>query len=78
MCTGRGENTRGEHGSCTQDPYPRCLMRGIALGLGIPLLAAALLWWLAGSDIGLARLISITVILLALGGWYLSRRQADD
>jgi hypothetical protein len=53
-------------------------MRGIALGLGIPLLAAALLWWLAGSDIGLARWISIAVIVLALGGWYLSRREDDS
>lgn len=52
-------------------------MKRIALGLGIPLVAAALLWWIPGSDMSQARWISLVVILLALGGWYLSTRQQD-
>lgn len=54
--------------------YSPMQMRGLALGVGLPLLAAAILWWLAGSDIALARWISVAVILLALGGWYLTQR----
>ena len=53
-------------------------MRRIALGLGIPLLAAARLWWLPGSDMAGARWISLVVIALALGGWYLSTRQDES
>jgi NADH:ubiquinone oxidoreductase subunit 4 (subunit M) len=52
-------------------------MRRIALGIGIPLLAAALLWWLPGSNMAGARWISVVVIVLALGGWYLSTREDD-
>ena len=39
----------------------------------VPLLGAALLWWIAGSDISMARWISIGVVVVALAGWYLSR-----
>ncbi|MGD2042382.1 MAG: hypothetical protein PVJ28_01955 [Acidimicrobiia bacterium] len=53
-------------------------MKRVAIGLGIPLLAAALLWWLPGSDMAEARWISLVVIALGLGGWYLSTRHDDD
>lgn len=53
-------------------------MRKIALGLGLPLVAAALLWWIPGSNMVEARWISLAVIALGLGGWYLSTRNEDD
>lgn len=46
------------------------------IGLGMPLTAVAILWWVSGSDVILTRWISLVVLVLALGGWYLSRR--DD
>ena len=52
----------------------RPFLRRLAVGLTVPLLGAALLWWIAGSDTNLARWISIAVIVAALGGWYLTRR----
>lgn len=42
-------------------------------GLTVPLVGAALLWWIAGSDTVLARWVAIIVIVGALVGWYLSR-----
>lgn len=51
------------------------MLRRIAIGLTIPLLAAAVLWWLAGSDLTLTRWISIGVIVLALAGWYFSQKK---
>lgn len=53
-------------------------LRRVAIGLTVPLIGAALLWWIAGSDIALARWISIVVIVVALIGWYLSQRQKHD
>ncbi|MEX1037853.1 MAG: hypothetical protein WDZ96_03240 [Acidimicrobiia bacterium] len=54
----------------------RMMLRRITIGLTIPLLAAAVLWWIAGSDLGLTRWISIGVIVLALAGWYFSQKRA--
>lgn len=51
------------------------MLRRIAIGLTIPLLAAAVLWWVSGSDLSQARWISVGVIVLALAGWYLSREK---
>lgn len=51
----------------------RVMLRRITIGLTVPLLAAAVLWWVSGSDLSQARWISIGVIVLALAGWYLSR-----
>lgn len=56
-------------------PDRRHPLRVLAIGLTVPLVGAALLWWIAGSDTGLARLIAAIVIVLALGGWYLSKRE---
>lgn len=49
------------------------VLRRIAIGLTVPLLAAAVLWWIAGTDMTQTRWISIGVIVIALAGWYLSR-----
>lgn len=53
-------------------------LRRLAIGLTVPLVGAALLWWIAGSDTALARWISIVVIVAALAGWHLSQRQKPD
>lgn len=54
------------------------LLRVLAIAITVPLLGAAVLWWIAGSDTTQARWISIVVIFVALGGWYLSRRDEPD
>ncbi len=58
-----------------EESSPRTMLRRITIGLTIPLLAAAVLWWVAGSDLTLARWISIGVIVLALAGWYFSHKR---
>lgn len=66
----------GDHNSEGRDP--RATRRLIAAGLTVPLVGAALLWWIAGSDMTMARWISLGVIVLALAGWYVSREQEPD
>lgn len=53
-------------------------LRVLALAVAVPLLGAAVLWWIAGTDMTRARLISIVVIVVSLGGWYLTRRNEPD
>ena len=47
-------------------------LRRLGLVLSIPLVAAALLWWLP-STLTQTRLISLGVIVVALAGWYVWR-----
>lgn len=53
-------------------------LRRLGIGLTVPLIGAALLWWIAGTDTSLARWISIVVIVVALAGWYVSQRRKSD
>lgn len=62
-----------EPGKRPTDSPARGTLRRIAIGLTVPLLAAAILWWAAGTDMAQTRWISIGVIAVALAGWYLSR-----
>lgn len=47
-------------------------IRRLVLALSIPLVGAALLWWLPGS-ITQTRWVSLGVIVLALAGWWFWR-----
>lgn len=60
-----------EHQSEEDQPI-RSGLRRLVLALTLPLLGAALLWWLPGS-LTQTRWISIVVIVLALAGWYVWR-----
>lgn len=62
----------------TEERGSRATRRLIAAGLTVPLVGAAILWWIAGSDMTMARWISLGVIILALAGWYFSRERERD
>ena len=69
--------TERDHHSEENDSRSR--RRLIAAALTVPLVGAAVLWWIAGSDTTLTRWISLGVIVLALVGWHYSRdRDADQ
>lgn len=69
-----GGHRNGEPGSGSKGTR-----RLVVASLTLPLLGAAVLWWVAGSNMTMARWISLIVIVVALGGWFLSRgREGDD
>ena len=57
---------------------PKTARRLIAAGLTVPLVGAAILWWVAGRDMNLARWISMAVVVVALIGWHFSRDRDSD